>query len=154
MLAFKLSADDLFHHLLFVPVIGGIHFVYPWGASGNILAFFISGIPGGIDYFLLWGVKAGRLSAYSEKRLNCSINTWLRSPGILSFNFLVLFCWLKPYPGTPDADIMPGWLFAICFAVIGFNAQYYAQRVIGNYYIRKAQDYNKRGIKNVDLHAS
>jgi hypothetical protein len=32
--------------------------------------------------------------------------------------------------------------------------QYYAQRVIGNYYIRKAQDYQKRGITRVDLHAS
>ena len=154
MLAFKLSPDDLFHHLLFVPVIGGIHFVYPWGASGNVLAFFISGLPGGIDYFLLAAVKAGRLSSFTEKRINCSINTWLRSPGILSFVFLVLFCWLKPYPGTPPEDIMPGWLFVICFAVIGFNSQYYAQRVIGNYYIKKAQEYSKKGLKNVDLHAS
>ena len=29
-----------------------------------------------------------------------------------------------------------------------------AQRVIGNYYIRKAQDHAKRGIKKVDLHTS
>ena len=45
-------------------------------------------------------------------------------------------------------------LFFPCLVVCFFNAQYYAQRVIGNYYIRKAQDYQKRGIDRVDLHAS
>jgi len=154
MISFKLSPDDLFHHLIFVPIIGGIHFAFPWGVAGNILCFFISGLPGGIDYFMLAAVKAGKLSAYTEKRVNCSINTWLRSPGILGFNFLALFCWAKPYPGTPPADIMPTWLFTFCFIVVSFNSQYYAQRVIGNYYIRKAQDYHKRGIKTVDLHNS
>ena len=49
---------------------------------------------------------------------------------------------------------MPAWLFFASCAVIFFNGQFYAQRVIGNYYIRKAQDYQKRGIKYVDLHAS
>ena len=39
-------------------------------------------------------------------------------------------------------------------AVVFFNGQFYAQRVIGNYYIRKAQDYAKKGIGHVDLHAS
>jgi len=128
--------------------------VGPPTLSPQILAFFISGLPGGISYFLLAAVKAGRLSSYTEKRINCSINTWLRSPGILLFNFLALSCWLKPHPGTPPADIMPAWLFLICFAIITFNAQYYAQRVIGNYYIRKAQDYQKRGLQKVDLHNS
>jgi len=49
---------------------------------------------------------------------------------------------------------MPWFLFWPSMAVVFFNAQYYAQRVIGNYYIRKAQDHAKRGIKRVDLHAS
>ena len=48
----------------------------------------------------------------------------------------------------------------VCVCVCGghwrrrHTGQYYAQRVIGNYYIRKAQDYQKRGITRVDLHAS
>ena len=44
----------------------------------------------------------------------------------------------------------------MCVAGTGDDdtGQYYAQRVIGNYYIRKAQDYQKRGITRVDLHAS
>ena len=35
-----------------------------------------------------------------------------------------------------------------------FNANYYAQRVIGDYYIRKAQDHAKRGVDRVELHTS
>lgn len=30
MCAFKLNGEDLFHHLTFVPIIGGGHFLYPW----------------------------------------------------------------------------------------------------------------------------
>ena len=41
---------------------------------------------------------------------------------------------------------MPWWAFFPVMLVTFFNGQYYAQRVIGNYYIRKAQDYQRRGI--------
>jgi len=154
MLSFKLSADDLFHHLLFVPIIGGINFCYPLGTLGNVLCFFISGLPGGIDYMMLSMVKMGKLTSYTEKRINCSINTWLRGPGITTFCALCIACWSRPYPGTPPEHMLPQYLFWPIIGIIFFNGQYYAQRVIGNYYIRKAQDYAKRGITHVELHAS
>ena len=78
MLSFQLDANDMFHHLLFVPIIGGMNFFYPNGAVANILSFFISGLPGGVSYLLLAMVKTGHVSAFSEKRVSCSINTWLR----------------------------------------------------------------------------
>ena len=78
-------------------MIGGTNFGYPHGTGCNVLCFFISGLPGGLDYLLLagathqpqqWeprrqitpsaalaGVKAGRVAPFTEKRLNCSINT-------------------------------------------------------------------------------
>jgi len=89
MLFFKLTSDDLFHHLLFVPIICFAHFAYPFGAAANILCFFISGFPGGIDYLLLGLVKNGVIHPIREKRLNCSINTWLRAPGITIRSALV-----------------------------------------------------------------
>ena len=99
-------------------------------------------------------VLPGKISAYTEKRINCSINTWIRGPGITTFCALTIACWARPYPGTPAEDVMPWYIFLPVIGVIFFNGQYYAQRVIGNYYIRKAQDYQKRGIHHVDLHAS
>jgi len=154
MVAFNLNENDLFHHLLFVPIIGGIRFTYPWGAAGNVLCFFICGLPGAIDYFMLAAVKAGKMNKFTEKRVNCSINTWIRGPGIVGFCTICLCCWCKPYPGTPESDIMPAWLFVLCGGVTFFNGMHYAQRVIGDYYIKKREFYTKKGIQRVDLHAS
>lgn len=156
-IGFNLNADDLFHHLFFIPIIGGLHFAYPWGASGNILCFFISGLPGAIDYAMLAAVKAGRMASMTEKRVNCSINTWLRGPGITTFCVLTAVCWLQPPSSLTMMEgqrVAPWYVVLVAEMVVFYNAQYYAQRVIGNYYIRKAQDYGKRGIKQVDLHAS
>ena len=51
--AFKLTGADYFHHLLFIPALGIPGQVYHWGPLANWVAFFISGLPGGVDYFLL-----------------------------------------------------------------------------------------------------
>ena len=52
-------------------------------------------------------------------------------------------------------DVMPTVPFLMCGAITFFNANYYAQRVIGDYYyIRKAQDHAKRGVDRVELHTS
>ena len=53
MLAFKLSGPEYFHHLLFIPTLGFPGQLFDWGAVGNLQAFFISGLPGGLDYFFL-----------------------------------------------------------------------------------------------------
>eukprot|EP00941_MAST-03F_sp_MAST-3F-sp1_P003275 g3275.t1 len=154
IIGFSLDANDIFHHALFVPVIGGIRFIYPWGTCANILCFFISGLPGGVDYFLLAAVKGGAMHPMTEKRINCSINTWIRGPGITFFSTIATMCWFYPSPDTKAEDVMPLLVFVPSFFVVNFNGQYYAQRVIGNYYIKKAQAYGKRGEDNVDLHCS
>eukprot|EP00501_MAST-03F_sp_TOSAG23-6_P002272 GSMAST32.ASY1.ANO1.2372.1 assembled CDS len=142
VLGFNLDANDIFHHALFVPTIGLVRFCYPWGTCGNLLCFFISG------YFLLAAVKKGTINTMTEKRINCSINTWIRGPGITMFCTIAAMCWSSPYPGTPESDIMPFYLFFPSLFVVNFNV------LIGNYYIRKAQAYSKRGMERVDLHCS
>ena len=160
MLAFKLGSEDLFHHLTFVPIIGGGHFLYPWGLAGNLLCFFISGLPGMVDYFLLALYKDKQISSLTEKRINLSINVWLRSPGIVMFCCLTLVCWLQPPVGTPASDLMPWWAFFPAMGLIFYNGQYYGMRVIGNYYIRITQDSYSNITDvvvprvNVELHAS
>ena len=72
----------------------------------------------------------------------------------MAFCTLVTSAWLSPLPGTPDADLAPWWLFVPCVFLVFYNGQFYAQRVIGNYYIRKAQDCAKRGVKHVELNSS
>ena len=45
-------------------------------------AFFICGLPGGIDYGMLAAVKEGLLSSEREKFLNTKLNVWMRAPGL------------------------------------------------------------------------
>eukprot|EP00937_MAST-01D_sp_MAST-1D-sp2_P003073 g3073.t1 len=153
MLAFQLSAEDVFHHIVFVPLIAGANFGFQFGTCANILAFFISGLPGGVDYAMLGLVKMGYLDPMREKRLNCSINTWVRAPGINAFCIVAISAFSNP-PAGGEADRVPGYFFWPLVALTFFNGQYYAQRVVGNYYIRETQRLAKSGIKHVDLHAS
>ena len=130
------------------------------GLAGNILCFFISGLPGMIDYFLLALYKDRLISSLTEKRINLSINVWLRSPGIVTFCCLVTTCWLQPAMGTHAKDLMPWYGFLPAMLVVYYNGQYYGMRVVGNYYIRITQDEYAKipNVKlprtKVELHAS
>ena len=86
---FRLGPADYFHHFLFIPTISFPGQYYRWGPLANFQAFFISGLPGGIDYFLLGLVKLGLISPLFEKRVNANANIWLRVPGILVSTMLM-----------------------------------------------------------------
>jgi hypothetical protein len=90
----------------------------------------------------------------TEKRVNCSINTWIRGPGITMVVSLALFTRCAPHPDVAEEDLMPWYVVVPVTMVTMFNGQYYAQRVIGNYYIRKAQANFRRGEERVELHCS
>jgi hypothetical protein len=80
---FGLTAADWFHHVLFIPALGFPAQIFNLGALCNWQAFFISGLPGGIDYFLLGLIKCGTMDHMLEKRVNANMNVWCRAPGIL-----------------------------------------------------------------------
>ena len=83
MLAFdNLTSSDYFHHLMFIPTVGFFGQYYQWGAIRNFLCLFISGLPGGVDYFMLVLVKMGKVDVMTQKRVCADLNTWLRGPGI------------------------------------------------------------------------
>ena len=128
MVAFNdLSSADYFHHLLFIPTIGLTGQICPWGALGNWQAFFISGLPGGLDYFMLFLIKNGKMDKITEKRYNANLNIWLRMPGIFTATILA-FCAIRtgrysaPWPAIAMQLILPP-----------YNALYYAKQSVANY---------------------
>eukprot|EP00962_Isochrysis_galbana_P052351 scaffold23755_cov163-Isochrysis_galbana.AAC.3 len=81
---FKLTADDWIHHCVFVTYIGYACFAFEEsGPLVNLIAFFMCGLPGGLDYIMLVLVKHNVISSHTEKVWNSRINVWLRSPGLL-----------------------------------------------------------------------
>ena len=66
---------------------------------------------------MLAAVKAGHLSSYTEKRINCSINTWVRGPGITAFITIVVGAYLAARSGRAEgvqpSDLMPAPVFVV-----------------------------------------
>ena len=63
---------------------GSIDFCRDPYLYGSFLCFFISGLPGGIDYLMLTLVKHGVIDVMVQKRTCASLNVWLRAPGVSS----------------------------------------------------------------------
>lgn len=121
-----LTIIDWIHHILMC-TIAILSYFYNTGLCTNFLIFFVNGLPGGLDYFMLALVKHNKLDYMKEKQLNSQINIWIRSPGILigAYNLYLYILY---------NDIKIG-LIEIIFILSAFfwNAQYFTYRVVANY---------------------
>eukprot|EP00127_Corallochytrium_limacisporum_P006365 Clim_evm76s225 gene=Clim_evmTU76s225 len=128
----KVTPSDYFHHLVFVPVIaiyGGL--LHPSGPLRNVLAFFISGLPGGLDYVLLVMQKHGYIERHTEKSINRYINLYIRQPGLLLAGFSIYLNWRS---GNLNAATQPGLGALIVAFFCVWNGIYYMDMVVGNWY--------------------
>lgn len=132
---FKLSAADYFHHGLFIPTIALPGQLFRWGPLSNFQAFFISGLPGGIDYLLLGLQKVGKLDHMLEKRVNANLNTWLRAPGILISTTLCYQGLLYGHCGRSLPDLLrpPMWAMLLQVCLPPYNALYFGKQACANY---------------------
>jgi hypothetical protein len=124
---FRLSGADYFHHLVFIPTIAFPGQVFRWGPLANWQAFFISGLPGGIDYLLLGLSKLGAVDHMLEKRVNANLNTWLRAPGILVATVLLYQALLL------DMHVVPLWAAYLQLVLPAYNALYFNKQAVANY---------------------
>lgn len=63
--------------------------LYESGPVQNFIAFFICGLPGGLDYIMLILVKMDHMHAQTEKIINARINLWIRAPGLTVASVLI-----------------------------------------------------------------
>ena len=129
-LAFDLTASDIFHHLLFVTILCGlaIPFKQTGGVANNFGCFFLSGLPGGIDYLMLVLVKEGYMKKMTEKYWNKMINVWLRGPAMSVYSTLAWVSWWSGNAGTPNVVLLAVVLLHF------FNGQYYAEMAVATYH--------------------
>jgi len=137
LMAYSTNRGDWFHHILFCGTLVPIGLLSP-NPIVNVFSFFLSGLPGGIDYLMLALVKHKKMSRSVEKVWNARINVWLRSPGCMAAAG-IMFAAIKYGPESictknPQMGLILGGL-------IVFNGQYYQQVVVGNTY-RKVQHYS------------
>jgi hypothetical protein len=149
-LFFRLRPDEIFHHALFVTILCGlaIPFKHVGGASNNLGCFFLSGLPGGVNYVLLVLVKEGRMASLNQKAWDAWINTWIRAPPMAVYAFLQYQSWLY----GRSMDVVSPAAQIIIISVIAwlhfFNGQYYAAMAVANHAASAASAAALRGKKD------
>tara|TARA_Y100000114_G_C11715122_1_gene305535 strand:+ start:158 stop:682 length:525 start_codon:yes stop_codon:yes gene_type:complete len=126
----ELSMETMIHHIIGAIINPIITLFYPMGKLPVMHNIILCGIPGGIDYFLLILVKYNIIEKIKEKQINRFLNLLVRWPFIFLSNYLIL---LNIY----NNNIVLPILIYLSIFINNFNAIYFCDKVIGNYYISK-----------------
>lgn len=127
----KLNHHDWTHHILMVGVTGPLAVYYPTKQTSCAL-WFMTGLPGMLDYGLLWLVKMKYIHKKREKLAYKHINTWIRSPGCMLTLFLGLPKLLNP-SNNNELTV------AIINSILAYwNGQYYMMLTCESYGKSKA----------------
>ena len=125
MLLYKLSKDDVFHHLLFITFLTLPGFVYRWGILGNFQGFFMCGLPGGMIYALLALQRIGYLKRVNEPHFSMVMNAYVRLPGVICSTSIALSILISGM-----AIDVPYIFFYLQLLLAPFNAIYYAHQSV------------------------
>ena len=123
-----LTLIDWMHHIVSVLIVGSIGEFYVKGPLTNYYLFFLCGLPGGLDYYLLTLNKYNLIDRMVEKKINVKLNMWIRLPGILFGCFISYICLL--YNNTSNYDI---YLSSVLIFLNMYNSIYFATLVVKNY---------------------
>ena len=88
------------------------------------------GIPGGIDYFLLFLVKYNIINKMTEKNLNRWLNLIIRWPIMFMTSYIFMINLHKLNINLIQLNFM---IFGMLLHLL--NAIYYCEKVIGNYHV-------------------
>ena len=127
LLFFDVKGQELFHHLVFVPVIGFMGQYFDWGAAQGFMAFFISGLPGAIDYLLLVLVKYNKIDTITQKRVCAALNVYVRGPFIIISAHTIYLAML--YGNLT----VPKWACTSILIIALFNSLYYTKQSVANW---------------------
>ena len=125
----KLTYQDWLHHIMMVGIAGTLSSLYLTRVT-TVGLWFMSGLPGLIDYTLLWLVKMGCVKPLFQKWFYTLIAAFIRSPGCLFACFLTLPIFHKSVLNLKSVVI----LVNACLTF--WNGQYYL--------LLAAEDYGKK----------
>jgi hypothetical protein len=129
----KLRSIDWIHHILMVGIALPIALCYSRGSILNHSLFYTCGVPGCIDYMLLFLSRNNVIKSMTEKKINTWLNVWLRAPGCNVHTIFTIMVLNYYYVNTS--------LFGIIMIVFTAYLTYWN----GNYFMKEAViDYELR----------
>lgn len=124
----KFQMDDWLHHILMIGIALPIGWIVDSKSLLGYGLFFTTGLPGGIDYGLLFLTRNNILDKKYEKEMNAWLNTWIRSPGCISHATLTLT--LISFNTT---RFSLEWLLCLIASMLTFwNGQYFMRQIVEN----------------------
>ena len=127
----KLLYDDWLHHILMCGIALPIGNFVNSGTMLNHSLFFLTGMPGGINYLLLFLNRNGHLSKMTQKMCNYYINIWIRAPGCIAHSTLTIVMAFNYHRNNPD------FFCILCTALLTFwNGMYFMEKVVVDYTVR------------------
>ena len=136
----KMRFDDWLHHGLMVGVALPLTELVPASTILGHSMFFINGLPGMIDYTLLFLNRNNMISKYTEKSVNRILNTWIRCPGCVMTTGFILMNIGMNYDVMTIQQKMASFAMAGC---VYWNGVYFMDQVVRDYAITSNATYNK-----------
>lgn len=125
----RFRPDDWLHHGLMIGIALPLGLLLPSSTFLGFSLFFTTGLPGGIDYALLFGVRNGWVDRMTEKRVNRWLNVWIRSPGAVAQATLVTAATLS----APETHWLMRAGCLIPAALNYWNGQYFMEQVVADH---------------------
>jgi len=129
----KLRFDDWLHHILTCGVALPLSIFSKAGSLLGHSLFYITGLPGAVDYFMLFLNRNKYIERMTEKKVNNFLNLWIRCPGCISHVALTIvgFNMLGPDQiSTYDRTTC-----LITAIIVFWNGIYFMNQVVVNYAI-------------------
>ncbi len=133
---YKMRYDDWSHHIIMVLLALPLSLYVNCGAILGHSLFFTTGLPGGIDYFLLFLVRNKLIDKMTEKRINTKLNLWVRCPGCISNCTLTLIHALSLL--KTNHDYLSFFISIFITISIYWNGIYFMHQTVANYTIKSA----------------
>lgn len=137
----SLRFDDYLHHILMVGFCLPVGNYIQSGLLLNYSLFFLTGLPGGIDYLLLFLNRNNLLiDKYIEKTINSYLNLWIRMPGCISQSTLTLILY-NQNKHLYSLDIKV--LIILVILLVSWNGIYFMNQVVRNHEMETLERKNK-----------
>lgn len=118
---FILTKADYIHHFLMVLICGVLSYTLQ-SIIISFALFFLTGLPGAIDYILLYLVKINRLSTLKEKQIYLYLSLFIRTPGCVCTAFIGSYGLIDYFNNKNYYYFM---ILLLNLLLIFWNGQYY-----------------------------
>jgi hypothetical protein len=125
-----IAFDEKVHHFILVFLLIPLTWIYYTNIC-DFAMFFMTGLPGGITYLLLFLKNLGLIETKTEKKISKHLNMWIRAPGCVITSYIIYLNYIN---GSFSSDNFMNKL-AVGLSIVGslWNGMYFASTIIESY---------------------